>query len=298
MVANLPADIGNQALDAAGIEFTFGDLTQGGREAEVVLRAYSQCLRQLLRSAHWDMARKQVALTLLADATGQTAEVGTDTLAPWIYTYAYPPDCMKARFLPANACPLQPPAGNYALPDVPLTAIPIAAPITNAGRLIPAPFLVSLDVNNAIDADSNWIDVQGESPVGRVVILSNVSQARLVYTSFMPYPSVWDSQFRGAFVAYLAAEIALPLSKDKKFGLEMRDRNMRIAKDKVMAARVSNGNESGFPQTVDHLPDWMAIRNIGGGATGNGPNCGLWGSGGWGWDGVGFLGYGWDGGVF
>lgn len=235
---------------------------------------------------------------MLADATGQTAGVGTTVIAPWVYEYSYPINCMKARFLPANY--LNPTvSGNISLPTTPLTTGGAQPPYGYGMRLIPAPFLISMDTNYPIDGNSNWMETQGSSPGGRVVILSNVNQANLVYTAFMPYPSVWDAQFRAAMVAFLAAEIALPLAKDKKFGLTMRDRNMAIAKERVMAARVTNGNESGFPMTTDHMPDFMRIRSSGGGAAGyGGSSCGPWGSGGYGWDGYGYCGYGFDQSVF
>ena len=91
-----PTAIANQSLDAAGITFTLGDIEEGTRSAQVCLRAYRHCLQQLLRAAHWNFARKQAQMELLADASGQTPNVGTIVPAPWTYEYAYPPDCMKA----------------------------------------------------------------------------------------------------------------------------------------------------------------------------------------------------------
>ena len=60
-----PTDVAQQALDAAGIEYTLGNIEDGTRPAQVTLRAYERCLRQLLRAAHWNFARKTVRLTLL-----------------------------------------------------------------------------------------------------------------------------------------------------------------------------------------------------------------------------------------
>lgn len=298
-MSNDVASIVNEALDAIGSRVVIGDITEGTREAQVALRHYGQCLRQLLRSVHWDFCRQQSELLLLADATGQTADVGNQVIAPWCYEYAYPTNCMKARFIPANGCPVQPPSGNYSLPDTPLTAVPIAAPISAGGVLIPSPFLISMDTNYPVDASSNWMDSQGVSPAGRVVILSNLKHARLVFTSFMPYPTMWDSQFRAAMVAYLASVIALPLAESQKLGLEIRAHNIEIAKQRVMAARVTNGNESGSPQTVDHSASWMNFRNTGGGYNGDGfGGGGAWGAGGYGWNGTGYMFYGFDNSVF
>ncbi|MEI6282505.1 MAG: hypothetical protein WCP82_07295 [Alphaproteobacteria bacterium] len=298
---NYPADVMNEALDAAGVDFTIGDPQEGTKAAQVTLRKYSQCMRQLLRSVHWDFARKQVPLVMLGDTTGDTDGVGTDVIAPWTYEYAYPTDCMKARFMPRNYLnPNATPSGNIALPTTPLTSV--STPPGFGMKLIPGPFLIGLDTNYPVDPDGNWLEMQGESPAGRVVVLSNINQAQLVYTAFMPYPSVWDSQFRAALVAYLAAEIALPLNKDKPFGLKIRELMMAEAKGKVISARITNGNESGSPQTVDHLPDWMSTRSSGGQVNGllgpNGWAGGALNAGGYGWDGSGYAGMGWDSSVF
>ena len=64
-------DIANRVLDALGMNVTIGDLEDGSREAAVLLRSYQPCLEQLLRAAHWNVARKQAPLLLLGDATGQ-----------------------------------------------------------------------------------------------------------------------------------------------------------------------------------------------------------------------------------
>lgn len=288
MSDNYVANVMNQALDAAAVDLMVGDPEEGTRQAQVALRAYPQCLRQLLRAVHWDFARQVGALTILADATGQTVGAGTQVIAPWIYEYSYPVNCMKARFLPANWLnPNGPPAGNIALPTTPQTTV--SQPPNGPGmRLVPAPFLISMDTNYPIDANSNWMETQGTSPTARVVILTNVQQAQLVFTAFMPYPSMWDAQFRAAFVSYLASEIALPLTKDKKFGLQMRNENIKIAKEKIQEARVTNGNEGSYPQTTDHTPDFLRIRNRGAGWSAGGPG-GAWGQGG-----VGVFGYGFD----
>jgi len=283
---NLPTDIANQALDAVGIDVSLGDLEDGTRPAQVCLRAYRQCLMQLLRAAHWDFARKTAPLTLLADATTNTPNVGTLVPVPWLYEYAYPIDCMKARFVPWN--PLQnpgAPAGNIALPQVPLSPGLGQQPPTGQ-RLRPARFTVATDFNYPpIQGQVTW-EVQGVSPQGRTVVLTNVKQAQLVYTALMLYPSVWDPLFRAAMVAYLASEVALPLSKDKKFGLQLRAEQIKIAKEKITQARITDGNEGWY--TTSHIPDWMTARNTGGVAGYGGGGLGaLDGS-------PGVLGYVWD----
>ncbi len=282
-----PTSIANQALDAAGVTFTLGDIQEGTYAAQVCLRSYRNCLRQLLRGAHWNFARRQAPLVLLADATGQTDFVGTAVPVPWIYEYEWPVDCLKARFVPWN--PLSNdvviPQNNIQVPNTPMTTG--ATQILSGARLQPARFLMATDFNYPIQDGQNYDAVEGVSPQGRTVILTNVQDAQLVYTSYVQYPSLFDPQFRAALVAFIAAEIALPLANDKKFGMALRRDNLGIVKQKLNAARITDGNEAGFANT-DHNPDWMRARHSGG-AGGRMDGPGVWG---YGWDACGFEGGG------
>lgn len=283
---NLPADIANQALDAAGIDFSIGDLEEGTKPAQVMLRAYGQCLRQLTRAAHWDFCRKQVPAVLLADATRQTPNVSTNVPVPWLYEYAYPIDCMKVRFVPYNYG-VNPavPAGNIAIPSTPMTTAPLPQTMTG-GRLRPARFLVGTDPNIVPQPGQQFWEVQGSSPQGSTVILTNVRAATIIYSALMQYPSVWDALFRAAFVAFLAAEVALPLAKMSVVGVKgamaLRKDNIEIAKAKIKEARAVDGNEGWY--SSDIRVDWIEQRRSGGwGAsrfTGEGGMGSCWG----GWD--------------
>ena len=286
-MANLPTDLSNQALDAIGWAEILGDIQDGSREAQVLLRAYSECLKQLLRAAHWDFARKQAPLDLLADASGNTANVGTLVPTPWVYEYEYPIDSMKARFVPQN---LQNQASVIPSNNIQIPQTPLVGGIGNqllGQRVRPARFLVATDFNYPSPAGQNTWDVQGVSPQGRTVVLTNVRSATLVYTAQMLYPSVWDSLFRSAFVAYLAAEVALPIwaKKDAKFGLAMRAQQIPILKAKIEEARLVDGNEVGLSSSDIRSP-WIDARRTGGGWRGGGD----WGGSG----GDGVYGYGWD----
>lgn len=286
-MANLPQDIANQALDAIGCETIISDLEDGSREAQVLLRAYSQCLRQLLRSAHWNFARAQTPLTLLADATGQTQGVPSNVPMPWIYEYTYPIDCMKARFVPWNTSASNPgiPAANIqtqgTADNVPIVANMGQSPVSNA-RLIAARFLEAHDGNFPAPQEGSWWDVQGQSPIGSTVILTNVQNAYLIYTKFIPYPSMWDPLFRRAMVAYLAQEVCMSVHKDKKFAATMRAQQIAIAKEAITQARITDGNEGWFSSDIS--VDWLRARNSGGRYAANTWNDGgpgvLWG----GWD--------------
>lgn len=284
---NLPADIANQALDAAAVDYTLGDLEEGTKAAQVTLRAYGQCLRQLLRAANWDFARKTSPLMLLADATGQTANVGSLVPTPWIYEYAYPIDCMKVRLIPWNYGQFPTvPVGNIAIPQgVPLTTGSGGQQVLIGQRLKPSRFVVATDPNYTPPQGAIFWETQGQSPQGNTVILSNVKNATVIYTALMLYPSVWDALFRAALVSYLASEIALPLAKDKKFGLQIRKEQIEIAKMKIKEARVVDGNEGFY--SSDIRVDWMDARRSGGYGVGRGG----WGGG---YGDLGGFGGGWD----
>lgn len=278
-MTGLPADIANQALDAALIPFTVGDLSEGTRPAQVLLRAYSQCRRQLLRSANWSFARKTADMWLLADASGQNPEVGSKVPVPWRYEYGYPTDCLKVRFIPWNpSVQISPtPPQNIAIPQTPL--MPGLGQQPQAGlRMRVARFQIATDYNYPPPAGQIYWETQGVSPQGRTVVLTDVKNAQCVYTADMVYPSVWDPLFRAALVAYIASEVAGPLAKDPKFGLTVRAQQIAILKQKVIEARLTDGNES--ISSSDISVDWMRTRNTGGGQWWNGHGGGGWGDGG------------------
>jgi hypothetical protein len=288
-MANLAADVANQALDAIGMKFTIGDLQEGTRPAQVLLRAYSQCLQQLFRAANWNFARKTADLVLLADATGQSPEAGTVVPVPWVFEYEYPIDCMRARYIPWNRSgEISPsPPGNISIPQTPIVANLGQNPGVGQ-RIRPARFQVAFDSNYPPQLGQIWWETQGVSPIGRTVILTNVKHAQLVYTCFIEYPSVWDSLFRAAFVAYLGSECAFALHDDPKLGMATRNTQIQIVKQKLIEARLNDGNES--TSSSDISVDWMRARNVGGGTWG-----GPWGGGGGGGDGGWGSGSGWDG---
>lgn len=276
-----PTIISNSALDAVGVDQQLGDIEEGGRAANVCLRAYRRCRTALLRSAPWDFARRQLPLVLLADASGATPDVRTTVPGTnFIYEYALPGDCARIRYIPWN--PFQNPgipAGNIVPPDsgAPLTAAQMpSAQLWQPVR--PSLYLLTNDPNAAAPANSNWQDQQGQSPAGSTVVLSNVPKASLVYTFDAIYPSTWDSLFYQAMIAFMASEIAVPLwTKNPAIGLKHQANQIAIAKQKITEARIADGNEGAT--STSHIPDWMQIRAAGGGRNEFG--------GGWGWGGSG-----------
>lgn len=288
-----PEDVCNRALDYLGISNVIGDLQEGTTESRVMVRHYMPTLKQMLRGAHWQFARKQANLTLLQDQTmNSPPPVGTGTpgMGPWVFEYAYPIDCMQARTVPFNNFPIVGgPAGNISLPN---TAVSTANPALPYARTIPAPFMVSNDaIPNLIGGITNWNQLpdfenaQGQGLTSQTVILTNVPQAQLIYTARIDEINQWDSLFENAMAAMLAAKGALSIISDKKLALEVRKEAILVAKASLEQARVADGNE--VPSSTDHTPDWMRIRNThsywGNWSGWGGPGI-LWGA----WTAVGF----------
>lgn len=212
-------------------------------------------------------------MVLLADATGNTPNVGTQVADPqFLYEYSWPIDCLKIIYIPwfwQNFSPGIVP-GNITNSYQP--PAPAGAPLTtgNLGqapfagqRPRPAPFIVTSDPNYPPQPGQNTGEVLGVSPIGRTVICTNVKNACLVYIYDALYPSSWDALLRAAMVAYLASEIALPVwaKKDRKFGLTVQAQQIQIAKNKIIEARIADGNEG---TTNSSIPtNWMEARRSG-----------------------------------
>jgi hypothetical protein len=280
---NNPSAVASQVLDAIGSSFVLGDISEGSREAQVILRAYGQCLRQLLRGANWDFARKTAPLFMLADATGQTPDVGRVVPSGYLYEYAYPDDCMKVRFVQRNhlAPQLAIPPGNIAIGQARVIVPNVNANFPGA-RPRPARFVIAMDSNYVPPVNVLSEQTQGVGQNSRTVILTDVNHAHCTYTALVLDPSQWDSLFRAALVAYIASEVALPLTEKKPFGLQIRNEQIMIAKTKIEAARLVDGNEA--VTSTDIPVDWMNARRSGGGFRRVGVALGGDGFGGAAWD--------------
>lgn len=216
-------DIGNLALDGIGSRSTISSFNENSAEARAISRHYAVCRDEILSAAHWNFARKQVALTLLRDATATPPDTVPQ---PWLYEYAYPSDCVQARYILPQ---LQ--AGEVSGANAPAIPEWVGAPVR---------FLISSDNDNS----GNQI----------VVILTNQVQAGLVYTSRVTNPQLFDASFVQALAALIASRIAIALTGDKQLA---RDK-FSIADQLTKSARANNGNEG--LTTVDSLPDWIRVR--------------------------------------
>lgn len=112
---------------------------------------------------------------------------------------------------------------------------------------------------------------QGSAAPQRV-ILTNQSNAIMVYVKNVDDPNVFDDAFQEAYVRILGATLCQPLSGDKKLAMNAINMANKIIED----ARVSDAGEG---LTInDVTPDWIRIRGIDFGNTFSGPYTGFdWG---------------------
>ncbi len=220
-MANSNTQIANLALSAIGTRSTIASVNENSAEARMILLHYQPSLDAVLQAARWNFARKQISLALLQDGTA-----GGTVPQPWLYEYAYPTDCVSARFIIPNV-----------ITDPAVAGAIVAVPQYMGN---PVPFLVSSDT----DVNGNEIKV----------ILTNQPQAQLVYTKIVQSPAMFDSLFTNCFVAYLAHRICIALTGDK----DMAKNQFQLAEDASRKAQASNDNEG--LTVIDIAPDWMRVR--------------------------------------
>lgn len=221
--------IANLALDSIGARATIATLDESSEEARVISRQLSIARDDCLAAAHWNFARKQIALTLLKDGTLTPPD---SVPQPWLYSYAYPADCIGCRYIMASAV------------NDPAIAAMFGVGIASAqpSQAKPVRFIVSTDY----DSQGNAIKV----------ILTNQAQAQLVYTWRNTDPNLYDSMFIRAFANYLGFLISTPLSGDKALARQA----FQIADASSRSARANNGNEG--ITVIDNMPDWLAVRGF------------------------------------
>lgn len=245
-----PVTACNLALNEIGNRTTISSInpSDGSTAANVASLFYVPKTQALLRAAHWDFCRKTLVLTQLKAVIVNGQISSNPPQQPFLYEYAWPPDCLKARFIMPTV-PLQP-AG------VPLTTGDMAA-TPNFNLTTRVPFVVGTD------ADQNGNPIK--------VILTNLPNAQLVYTAdYSQACDLWDPLFLSAETATLGAYFINALARNK----EEMSQQIGIAKTALDTARAQNASE-GLP-TANINVDWLQARYQGGGCgwaqTAMGPN--------------------------
>jgi hypothetical protein len=235
----------NLALAQIGAQATVSSInpSDGSAEANAAGLLYDTMMDNLFRAAHWNFTRAQVAMTMVKAAAG-TPENPTGALAtplkPWLYAYAYPGDCIKARYI-------------QAMLDNGIGAIPLMSNSADMSVLYTSPGAINYMVG--VDKDATNVDAK--------FIMTNAQSAELVYTRRVSDPNLWDPHFITAASSYLGAWLINALARNQR-GFET---HMKLAMQIINEARLSDGNEGVTRQ--DHLPDWLQARGTTGFSTSN-----------------------------
>lgn len=215
-------DIVNRALASIGTRSSIANLQESSAEARQANLQYDAAVEAVLQAAHWNFARKQVALTLRRDATISPPD---PVPVPWSFEYDVPADCVQAR---------------YVMPQLNNAPAASATGIAPQSMGPPVMFLVSSDV------DDNGNDIK--------VILTNQPQAILVYTRRVTNVQMFDGSFAKALEHYLGFLMAPGLTGNRATAMDA----FKIADITTKNARVSNGNEGLL--VIDQVPDWIRAR--------------------------------------
>lgn len=236
-------DVINRSLQALGTRSNVAAVTERSEEARNMRILFNPTRDAMLRGAHWDFARKTDYLALLKSAPGTPENTSQGTVnwvpatqpaPPWLYSYAYPSDCLLVRTISPQI------ATGYT-GGTPIFSTPSYIPIPMGGYR-PQKFQIATDTNSQGAAIRN--------------ILSNQNQAIAIYTQRITNPDLWDELFQEAMVAALAFRVCNALTGDNN----MRQQLRQDAISALTSARVSDGNE-GF--TVENwTPEWLAIRGV------------------------------------
>lgn len=209
-----PIDICNRALSMIGARSTISALNENSAQAQMCNLHYDNTRTSVLRVHNWSFARRQATLGLIAAAKGTPENLAG-----------------------TGPIPLVPWLYEYAYPTDCLRVRSIYQPDSAASAI---PFIISSDR----DAGGNDIKV----------ILTNQSQAILIYTADIPNPDLWDNEFADAMVASLGADLAIPLTGDKTIA----EMCIKVASSTVLQARTTDSTET--PSNRENIPDWVAVR--------------------------------------
>lgn len=184
-----PEDVVNAALSRIGWKRRVGSLYDGSEASKVALDIYGQTRDEQLRLFDWGFAERDLTLTLL-----KTAPVGgyvppvvwssAYPILPWIFEYGYPADCLKLRAL--RGTPIF-------IPE--FDPKPVEFRIANDNSLMPP----------------------------AKVVLSNLSNAIMVYTGRVTDPTTWEPDFTESLIAALGRRLAPSLANLDAEKIEAQD---------------------------------------------------------------------------
>lgn len=174
--------IGNLALSHLGDKGRISSLTENTKQARAVNSHYDHVLRVVLRALNWRFATAVRVLSLTTDVA---------TPDGWLYTYAYPSDCIRFRHVDNGV-------ESFTFPHIHYPANHQYA--TQAEQKVP-------------------FELRSTSSTARVIV-TNQEDAVGVYTRYMDDPTIYAEDFVQAMSHLLAATICKPVTGDVKLSQE------------------------------------------------------------------------------
>lgn len=221
-----PVDICNMALSEMGARVKINSLKDAGPAAVNCNIWYDQLRKLLLRSAPWGFARTTVQLT----QTGSIINQPPNNDYPWLFTYTYPGDCIRFRYL----VPMPPP-------------IPNTIPATPGQPLLWAPWMMP---------SRDWRYVISNVG-GQRSITSNLNMAMGVYNADITDVDQFDQGFIDALSAALSERLILPLSGN----IQLKTGFMNLARSRIDEAKADDGNEA-IAKVHAQDADWITARGM------------------------------------
>ena len=254
-----PVDIVNLALLQIGARANVTSInpSDGSVAGDAASQLYQPTIDAFSRAAHWNCCRFEEKISLLKAAAG-TPENPNGTTLPvppigWLYEYALPADCLKARYL---------------VPQI--TQQGVNPPLTTGNSLfLTARFpQAALQFQVGVDFDSNF--PPNEIPVVYCNLGTlNFGPPSLVYTRRLVNVGLFDAGFVMGVKAALATWLVNPVNASTA----MMSQAAAIGKAALDQARLSDGNEGINRDNIEiRDADWVKFRYGGFGS----PTGGLW----------------------
>ena len=220
----------NQALSRLGTRSTIASLVEASPEARQCNLHFGPVRDDMLRQAPWDFAKKFANATLLKQksTTGGLWNSATEPPPPWMYTYAYPADCMNLRWIQGPSL--------YGT-----TQVPIFGAATHYAQ-------------DQLTSRASQFSKGSDGTA--TVIWTNVKDAIFCYTKLVTDVTLWDSLFCNAFECALAARVCVALVGKAGVASDLGKEAMFY----ISQARAVDANEG--LDVYDNAVDWILARGV------------------------------------
>jgi hypothetical protein len=198
------------------------NFSESSLEAQTINARYDIARRYVLRAFPWNFCNK-------IEALAETAE----TIIKYTYVYTYPADCLRANSLVPNF-------------------------LLGTDRTAYLRFYYDYPMDRRVeDLNSQFQPFEIGNINDTKVIMTDLSEAYLQYTSDVIDTTLFDENFVEALSWYLAAQCAIPVVGAEK-GREMRADALRIYNTFINEAQVINANERKQPEMAKS--DYTLVR--------------------------------------